>query len=402
METLKKYCTTLSDIGSNLLDMLTKRYFKMCTLMLGIASGLIYIFGTVGYQSLKPINIVHEKEDNANHLSTESIDQGLQWMMDSTKYANSNKGYVLRYINKLSIPAEQKMDMKRQLHEARSRTKKLMTNLALGSGDKTIKYLSREFQRRLPKGMIIGCKKCGTTFLTSILRQHSGLAMCGELHYFDRNEIVSRQDYEAYRSKMQNSFPDQITMEKTPKYWVTPSAPQGIHTMNPTIKLILLVREPACRMASDYHHSIQLQKDFINKTVSFPDIVTKPQYKQDYDFLINPSLYDVHMKNWLLTFPLEQITIIKNEDMSTLKLTRILFEVEEYLGLKHELDVTGTATEICIKNQIGLNNTCFNVHENGTCKYDAQYGDVLQNLRQVLQPHVIKFEEIVGRKFGWY
>lgn len=44
----------------------------------------------------------------------------------------------------------------------------------------------------------------------------------------------------------------QITMEKTPSYFVTPEAPRRVQHMDPGTKLIVVVRDPVTRAISDY------------------------------------------------------------------------------------------------------------------------------------------------------
>lgn len=55
-----------------------------------------------------------------------------------------------------------------------------------------------------------------------------------------------------YRDKMPHSYPGQITIEKSPSYFVTPEVPERIRAMNASIKLLLIVREPVTRAISDY------------------------------------------------------------------------------------------------------------------------------------------------------
>ena len=92
------------------------------------------------------------------------------------------------------------------------------------------------------------------------------------------------------------------------------------------------------------------------------------------------------MENWLRTFPLEQIMILKNEDMRTSKLPKILFEIEEHLGLNHEFNVTVFPSKMCINNHIGMHTICFPIDEKGACKYDAKHGNALHTIRDILQP----------------
>lgn len=44
----------------------------------------------------------------------------------------------------------------------------------------------------------------------------------------------------------------QITMEKTPSYFVTAEVPRRVQLMDPGTKLIVVVRDPVTRAISDY------------------------------------------------------------------------------------------------------------------------------------------------------
>ncbi len=53
-----------------------------------------------------------------------------------------------------------------------------------------------------------------------------------------------------YREKMPFSYPDQITMEKSPWSFMHPITAPRIYKFNRTIKLILLVRDPVSVLAA--------------------------------------------------------------------------------------------------------------------------------------------------------
>ena len=389
-----------------------KQVFRMCIIVFLILVGLNYMNKTTSesclYKYFKSKKYLCRKDVSSNTLSTESEKQGLN-LTNSPKYEQAYKSYILHYIDKLNVTVKRKTFMKTELKSGGADAKEIMQTIALESRNKTIEIINKEFQQRLPGGMIIGCKKCGTGFLSKVVERHSGVAFRRprEVHFFDNYENYTNPSYrhfEAYRLQMTYSFPDQLTMEKTPKYWVTPSAPQEIHNMNPNIKLLLLVREPACRMVSDYYHTIVRQMGPFNLTAKFSDIVTKPEFNRVFDYLIQPSFYDVHLRNWLKTFPLQQIMVIRNEDLSTSKLPKILFDVEEYLGLNHEFDVTFSPKKMCIltRSSAERHKRCFPPDETGACKYDSEHGHTLQNLRKVLKPHAVNFEKMVNRTFDWF
>ncbi|XP_054740894.1 uncharacterized protein LOC129246253 [Anastrepha obliqua] len=106
--------------------------------------------------------------------------------------------------------------------------------------------------RRLPQALIIGVRKCGTRALLEMLYLHPRIQKAGgEVHFFDRDENYMK-GLEWYRKKMPHSFRGQITIEKSPSYFVSPEVPERVRAMNASIKLLLIVREPVTRAISDY------------------------------------------------------------------------------------------------------------------------------------------------------
>lgn len=73
-----------------------------------------------------------------------------------------------------------------------------------------------------PQALIIGVRKCGTRALLEMLYLHPMVQKAsGEVHFFDRDENYAL-GLDWYRSKMPLSFKGQITIEKSPSYFVTP------------------------------------------------------------------------------------------------------------------------------------------------------------------------------------
>ena len=116
--------------------------------------------------------------------------------------------------------------------------------------DGWIRY--RHTKRRLPTCLIIGVRKSGTRALLEFLNIHPGLqAARKEIHFFDNDEnFAMGSDW--YRRRMPFSFPGQVIMEKTPKYFTEPLVPERVKRMNESIKMLLIVREPVDRAISDY------------------------------------------------------------------------------------------------------------------------------------------------------
>ena len=107
-------------------------------------------------------------------------------------------------------------------------------------------------QRRLPRLLIIGVRKGGTRALLEMLNLHPKIAMVPvEVHFFDKIDNYQR-GLDWYRSQMPPSDDGQLTVEKSPSYYVTPEVPERVWAMNPHVQLILIVRDPVTRLLSDF------------------------------------------------------------------------------------------------------------------------------------------------------
>lgn len=72
------------------------------------------------------------------------------------------------------------------------------------------------------QAIIIGVRKCGTRALLEMLFLHPQVQKAaGEVHFFDRDDNYGK-GLEWYRKKMPYSFRGQVTIEKSPSYFVTP------------------------------------------------------------------------------------------------------------------------------------------------------------------------------------
>lgn len=104
--------------------------------------------------------------------------------------------------------------------------------------------------RKLPDALIIGVKKGGTRALLEFVRLHPDVRAAGsEVHFFDK---YYSKGFQWYRHCMPPTLEGQVTMEKTPSYFITKEVPKRVHSMNPATRLIVVVRDPVTRAVSDY------------------------------------------------------------------------------------------------------------------------------------------------------
>lgn len=115
--------------------------------------------------------------------------------------------------------------------------------------------------RRLPQAIIIGTRKSGTRALLRFLEINPAVRSPNkEVHFFDRNSNYEL-GIEWYRNQMPETGPHEITIEKSPAYFVTHEVPERVKAMNASIKLILILRNPVTRLISDFSQTIANRLD---------------------------------------------------------------------------------------------------------------------------------------------
>ncbi|MBN3272046.1 HS3SA sulfotransferase, partial [Polyodon spathula] len=258
-----------------------------------------------------------------------------------------------------------------------------------------------EGTRKLPQALIIGVKKGGTRALLEFIRVHPDIRAVGaEPHFFDRN-YGNGLDW--YRDLMPKTLEGQITMEKTPSYFVTREAPARISAMSRDTKLIVVVRDPVTRAISDYTQTLSKKTDiptfesltFKNRTTGLIDTSWSA---------IQIGIYAKHLENWLQYFPMSQILFVSGERLISDPAGE-LGRVQDFLGLKRIITdkhfyFNQTKGFPCLKKAEGsskphcLGKTKGRTHPNVN-------PEVVQRLRDFYRPFNMKFYQMTGHLFGW-
>ncbi|XP_055688624.1 heparan sulfate glucosamine 3-O-sulfotransferase 5 [Lutzomyia longipalpis] len=272
--------------------------------------------------------------------------------------------------------------------------------------------------RRLPQALIIGVRKCGTRALLEMLYLHPRIQKAaGEVHFFDRDENYLK-GLEWYRKKMPHSFRGQITIEKSPSYFVTPEVPERVRAMNASVKLLLIVREPVTRAISDYtqlrSHSATATLPQVQGTTS-GGVAPSSQVSRNFEELalfpngsVNESyrplaisMYHLHMHRWLEVFPREQMLIVNGDQLIDDPLSQ-LTRIETFLGIQHRIKsnnfyFNATKGFFCLRNETG--DKC--LRETKGRKHPHVDPAVISKLRRFFADHNQKFYELIGEDLGW-
>ncbi|CAK6437636.1 unnamed protein product [Pipistrellus nathusii] len=262
-------------------------------------------------------------------------------------------------------------------------------------------FLSGSGSKQLPQAIIIGVKKGGTRALLEFLRVHPDVRAVGaEPHFFDRSYD---KGLAWYRDLMPRTLDGQITMEKTPSYFVTREAPARISAMSKDTKLIVVVRDPVTRAISDYTQTLSKRPDiptfesltFRNRSAGLIDTSWSA---------IQIGIYAKHLELWLRHFPRRQMLFVSGERLISDPAGE-LGRVQDFLGLKRIITdkhfyFNKTKGFPCLKKAEGSSKPHCLGKTKGRTHPDID-PDVVRRLRDFYRPFNRKFYQMTGHDFGW-
>ncbi|KAF7655588.1 hypothetical protein LDENG_00053960 [Lucifuga dentata] len=255
--------------------------------------------------------------------------------------------------------------------------------------------------KRFPQAIIIGVKKGGTRALLEFLRIHPDVRAVGaEPHFFDR---FYDRGLEWYRDLMPRTLDGQITMEKTPSYFVTKEAPSRVCTMNCHTKLIVVVRDPVTRAVSDYTQTLSKNPGL----PSFQSLALKNSSTGLIDTTwsaVHIGLYAKHLENWLQHFPLSHFLFVSGERLVSDPAGE-MGRVQDFLGLKRVVSdkhfyFNQTKGFPCLKKPEGSSRPRCLGKSKGR-PHPQISTEVLQKLRDFYRPFNHRFYQMSGQDFGW-
>lgn len=183
-------------------------------------------------------------------------------------------------------------------------------------------------RRSLPRLIIPGAMKAGTTSLFAYLEGHPQLAPSHEkeVHYFDMNFHRGPGWYARRFPRPQGhaSAAAPLPFESSPYYLFEPRVPARIRELVPDVKLVILLRDPVDRAFSHYHNNRRLGRE----NLSFEDAIDAEEERlageearlhsdphavslvhKRYSYL-RRGLYAEQLLRWRSCFPADQLLVV--------------------------------------------------------------------------------------------
>lgn len=311
--------------------------------------------------------------------------------------------------------------------------------------------------KRLPQAIIIGSRKCGTRALLKFLGLNPAVrAAQNEVHFFDKPQNF-RLGFDWYRSQMPESEQDEVTIEKSPAYFVTQDVPERVKSMNSSIKLVLILRDPVTRLISDYSQLVANKIAAIEEDEeSDYNIIGVGNYSEYYalndfnqsiwdkaerefeNYILRPDggiddqrkaikigMYSIYLEKWRASFPIEQFHFVDGETLIRNPYEE-LHKLELFLGLKPTIEQSDFVFNhkkgfFCIasnninvnhgtvsKSKPGVGGKTNNGASRATClsrskgrRHVTVRKELIEALRKFYSPYNEYFYSLTGTRFNW-
>ncbi len=256
--------------------------------------------------------------------------------------------------------------------------------------------------RILPDFLIIGGNKCGTTSLFKYMIEHPCILAPTnkEINYFNRfyenGTMWYRSHYPTFLSKLYYKMKTKtkiITGEATTHYLTKePKTPYRVKKLVPSIKLIVILRNPIDRAYSQYNMLAIQQREPLSfeKAIAFamqnPNQTDKKlilaenlNMTNDYSYL-RRGIYVDDLKRWMNIFPKERFLILQTEEFNS-KPNEVLNRIYKFLGLPTWIN------KVHQKYNVG--------------KYEKMNSETRSMLVEYFKPHNKRLNELLETNFDW-
>ncbi|MBN3317754.1 NDST4 sulfotransferase, partial [Atractosteus spatula] len=196
---------------------------------------------------------------------------------------------------------------------------------------------------RLPRFLVIGPQKTGTTALYLFLIMHPSITSSfpslktfEEVQFFNGNNYHKGIDWYMEFFPIPSNVTTDFLFEKSANYFPSEEAPKRAAALLPKSKVITLLINPSDRAYSWYQHQ-RAHEDHAALKYSFYEVITAghhapPELRSLQNRCLVPGWYAVHIERWLSYFPPSQLLIIDGQQLRN-DPAAVMDEVQKFLGV---------------------------------------------------------------------
>lgn len=197
---------------------------------------------------------------------------------------------------------------------------------------------------QLPKFLVIGPQKTGTTALYTFLSMHPAIISnyqssetFEEVQFFNGRNYYKGLDWYMSFFPVPSNSTDKYLFEKSATYFDGELVPMRAYALLSHAKLITILISPTKRAYSWYQH-MKSHKDPTSENYSFYKVVTAGDraprpLKELRNRCLNPGMYAQNLDHWLNYFPPQQLMIIDGEELKADPVS-VMNQVQQFLKIK--------------------------------------------------------------------
>ncbi|XP_078533770.1 bifunctional heparan sulfate N-deacetylase/N-sulfotransferase 3 [Lissotriton helveticus] len=196
---------------------------------------------------------------------------------------------------------------------------------------------------RLPKFLVVGPQKTGTTALYLFLIMHPSIISNSpsprtfeEVQFFNGNNYHRGIDWYMDFFPIPSNVTTDFLFEKSANYFHSEDAPKRVAALIPKAKVITILIDPSDRAYSWYQHQ-RSHEDPAALKFTFYEVITASHHapselKSLQKRCLVPGWYAAHIERWLTYFPSGQLLIVDGQLLRTDPAT-VMDEVQRFLGV---------------------------------------------------------------------
>lgn len=265
---------------------------------------------------------------------------------------------------------------------------KLFKNYVMIHKKNNIIHIADNVWRRAIDFGIYGCQKGGTSAALYNMRKHPDLSMFEhEIHYVDTHLYKGENWFRKHFN-----YKKKYVGEKNPDLLYLDEYHQIMQTINPFLKIIILLRNPIDRAFSEYKMLLKdtwtdqwdnskTFEDLIEEELKYRTEEPKNLYNSTFH-LLQRGLYFKQIQKLLKYFPRQNILILMSENTKN-NMTDEYNKIYDFLGVKKLYDIEYEFRHVGNYND--------KIHKN-----------TYEKLINYFKDDVTKLEKFLGYKTNWF